>query len=119
MHQHLPILAVLISLAAQAETLTGVVTDIADGDTLTILDSSKRQIKIRLAGIDAPEKGQPFGNRSKDNLAKLVFNKTVMVEAEKRDRYGRTVGNDRHHEISRQSMEKSSPHICVDPLKGT
>lgn len=90
--------AALIAFATHAETLTGVVTDIADGDTLTILDSSKRQIKIRLAGIDAPEKGQAFGNRSKDNLVNLVFNKIVMVEAEKQDRYGRTVGKVFHSE---------------------
>ncbi|WP_412478507.1 thermonuclease family protein [Azonexus sp. IMCC34839] len=92
MHRLALLFATLISLSVHAETITGFVTDIADGDTLTILDSSKRQVKVRLAGIDAPEKGQPFGNRSKNNLADLVFNKTIMVEAEKQDRYGRTIG---------------------------
>lgn len=72
MYRFALLFSALISLSAHAETITGFVTDIADGDTLTILDSSKRQVKIRLAGIDAPEKGQPFGNRSKNNLADLV-----------------------------------------------
>lgn len=50
------------------------------------------QHKIRLTGIDAPEKKQPFGNRSKQNLSDMVFNKTVTVETDKRDRYGRELG---------------------------
>ena len=64
----------------------------ADGDTITVLDSDKVQHKIRLAGIDAPEKKQAFGNRSKEALSGMVFDKTVNVETEKRDRYGRQIG---------------------------
>lgn len=82
----------LLTFSVQAETLTGRVVGIADGDTLTVLDSANQQHKIRLAGIDAPEKGQPFGNRSKQNLSDLVFDKKVIVESNKQDRYGRTVG---------------------------
>ena len=52
----------------------------------------KVQHKIRLAGIDAPEKKQPFGNRSKESLSALTFDKTVNVETDKRDKYGRQVG---------------------------
>ena len=55
-------LAVLAAPLADAETLIGRVVGIADGDTITVLDSLNHQHKIRLAGIDAPEKGQPFGN---------------------------------------------------------
>jgi len=77
---------------AQAETLNGYVVAISDGDTLTLLDSKNQQYKIRLAGIDAPEKAQAFGERSKQHLAGLVFNKKVTVEWDKLDRYGRTVG---------------------------
>ena len=77
---------------AHAETLTGYVVGIADGDTVTVLDANRQQHKIRLAGIDAPEKAQPFGERSKQNLAALVFNKNVIVEGDKQDRYGRKVG---------------------------
>ena len=79
-------------VASLAHTLTGEVVGIADGDTLTLLDTTKTQHKIRLAGIDAPEKIQAFGERSKQNLAGLVFRKQVTVEWSKLDRYGRVIG---------------------------
>jgi endonuclease YncB( thermonuclease family) len=72
--------------------LKGEVVSIADGDTLTVLDTNKRQYKVRLAGIDAPEKKQPFGDRSRRNLASLLFRSQIAVEWTKRDRYGRLVG---------------------------
>lgn len=65
---------------------------IADGDTVTVLDASNTQVKIRLMGIDAPEKKQAFGNKSKETLSALVFNKQVTVEFSKKDKFGRTVG---------------------------
>lgn len=90
------VLVVVLLLGAvgqsHAATLVGDVVGIADGDTLTILDSAHVQWKIRLAGIDAPEKTQPFGARSKQNLAALVWRKHVSVEWQKLDRYGRTIG---------------------------
>lgn len=55
------IFILLLALPAWASALTGRVVAIADGDTLTILDSSNRQHKIRLAEIDTPEKAQPYG----------------------------------------------------------
>lgn len=82
----------LLAFSAFAETLDGYVIKIADGDTLTVLDAANQQHKIRLAGIDAPEKAQPFGDRSKTNLARLVFNKNVQIEWKKRDRYDRIIG---------------------------
>jgi len=84
----------LLALAcnANAETITGRVVGVADGDTITVLDARQVQHKIRLAGIDAPEKKQPFGNRSKESLSQLAFGKTVDVETSKRDRYGRQIG---------------------------
>jgi endonuclease YncB( thermonuclease family) len=87
-------LAVYISCTclAQAEILSGRVVKIADGDTLTVLDKSNRQHKIRLVGIDAPEHAQPFGTVSRRNLADLVFGKTVAVEWHKQDRYQRVLG---------------------------
>lgn len=60
---------VLVFGIAHAETLTGYVVAISDGDTVTVLDDRHQQHKIRLAGIDAPEKAQAFGERSKQNLA--------------------------------------------------
>lgn len=65
---------------------------VSDGDTITVLDANRMQHKIRLAGIDAPEKRQAFGNVSKQNLARLVLQKEVTVEYDKRDRHGRVVG---------------------------
>lgn len=86
-------LAVLLSIAtAQAGTLVGLVVGVTDGDTITLLDDQRTQHKIRLSGIDAPEKAQAFGQRSKEHLSSLVFGHRVMVETEKQDRYGRTVG---------------------------
>lgn len=85
-------LALLFTFAINAETITGQVVGVADGDTITVLDADKVQHKIRLAGIDAPEKKQAFGNRSKESLSDLVFDKTVNVETDKRDRYGREIG---------------------------
>jgi len=82
----------LTPFAATAETLAGKVVGVHDGDTLTLLDHSKRQIKIRLAEIDAPESRQPYGSRSKQELSGLAFGKSVAVQVQDIDRYGRTVG---------------------------
>ena len=57
-----------------------------------MLDSNKEHRRVRLAGIDAPEKRQPFGNASRKKLRDLVAGKEVLVEFEKYDRYGRIVG---------------------------
>lgn len=74
------------------EILRGVVVAVADGDTVTVLDETKTQHKIRVAGIDAPEKAQPFGQRSKENLSAIALKRHVEVIWSKKDRYGRTVG---------------------------
>lgn len=78
--------------SAYADTIYGRVVGVADGDTLTVLDGRKQQHKVRLDGIDAPEKAQPFGNRSKQSLSDLAYNRNVQVQTHKRDRYGRVVG---------------------------
>lgn len=84
--------ALLFTLTAYSEIIEGRVVGIADGDTITVLDDTNTQHKIRLAGIDAPEKKQAFGNSSKKSLSDLVFAKSVTVETDKRDKYGREVG---------------------------
>ncbi len=84
-------LFIICSLTVWAEVLEGRVVGIADGDTLTLLDGNRQQHRIRLAGIDAPEKGQPFGQRSKQHLAELVFGKDAKADCYKIDRYGRDV----------------------------
>ena len=79
-------------LTAIAESIIGKLVGVADGDTVTVLDSSNVQHKIRLTGIDAPEKAQPYGQVSKKSLSDLVFNKDVEISWEKRDRYQRILG---------------------------
>jgi endonuclease YncB( thermonuclease family) len=86
------LLFALCSVAVQADTLTGKVVKITDGDTLVILDASNTQHKIRLAGIDAPETKQPFGQKSKEALTALVAGQHVAVDWDKRDRYQRILG---------------------------
>jgi endonuclease YncB( thermonuclease family) len=81
----------LFASTACAETLTGRIVGISDGDTVTLLDANRRQHKIRLQGIDAPEKRQPFGNESRQHLAGLVFSRQVVADCGKTDRYGRAV----------------------------
>ena len=77
---------------AQAETLLGKVIHVQDGDSITVLDNTRTQHKIRLSGIDAPERRQAFGNVSKESLAEQVAGQSVAVEWDKIDRYGRKVG---------------------------
>jgi len=75
-----------------AGVINGMVVNVADGDTITVLDSNKVQHRVRIAGIDAPGKGQPFGNASGKRFGELVACKEVRVEFDKHDRYGRIVG---------------------------
>jgi len=70
----------------------GTVVGIADGDTLTILDANHDEQRVRLAGIDAPERGQPFGRSAKESLSDIALGKVADVEWATRDRYGRIVG---------------------------
>jgi micrococcal nuclease len=72
--------------------IVGLVIAIADGDTLTVLDNDFEQHKIRLAEIDAPEKRQPFGTRSRQSLGHLCHEKQAEVRVVDVDKYGRIVG---------------------------
>jgi endonuclease YncB( thermonuclease family) len=92
------------ALAADPRSFDAYVVGVADGDTITVLDASNTQHKIRLAGIDAPESKQPYGQASRNHLAELVANKNVAVEWIKRDKYGRIVGK----------VMVASPDACPD-----
>lgn len=81
-----------IPIQAYSDTLRGHIVGVTDGDTVTLLDATNTQHKIRVAGIDAPEKKQPFGQRSKESLSELAFDKDLTIEWSKKDRYGRIVG---------------------------
>ena len=85
-------LVLCLVLQAQAETLLGKVIHVQDGDSITVLDETHTQHKIRLSGIDAPERRQAFGNVAKESLAEQVAGQSVAVEWDKVDRYGRKVG---------------------------
>lgn len=74
-----------------AETITGSVVGVSDGDTLTLLTSTEREVRVRLSGIDAPEKRQIFGERAKRELSDLAFGRSVIAECPKIDRYGRSI----------------------------
>jgi len=75
---------------ADGWTLSGRVMALKDGDSFVLLDG-KTQHPIRIAGIDAPEHGQPYGNASKRNLSRLIFNRNVEARCYRRDRFGRNV----------------------------
>jgi micrococcal nuclease len=64
---------------------------ISDGDSLTVLTAAKKQVKVRLYGVDAPETGQDFGSRAKQAASDLAFGKDVTIRELDKDRYGRTV----------------------------
>jgi micrococcal nuclease len=93
---HRTLLAVLLSFillvcSVHAQTITGKVVGVADGDTITVLQD-RTQYKIRLYGIDCPESGQDFGNRAKQFVSGMVYGKQVQVIQKDMDRYGRVVG---------------------------
>ncbi len=82
----------LLAQAAAARDLHGRVVGISDGDTLTLLTGEQEQVRIRLAGIDAPERGQPYGSRARQALSDIAFGKPVRIAVLDTDRYGRVVG---------------------------
>ena len=85
------VLGSLHPLPCYSNVLNGRIVAIADGDTITLLDSSNKQHKIRIVGIDAPEKKQDFGQRSKANLSNVAFNQAVVADCRKIDRYKRNL----------------------------
>lgn len=86
------LIALLATISLQATTLTGRVVRVADGDTLTLLTTDNAQHKVRLHGIDAPEKKQAYGDASRKALAERVAGKQVRVEWTARDKYQRILG---------------------------
>ena len=77
---------------SSAADLTGRVVSIPDGDTITIQTSDRTRHRIRLDGIDAPERTQPYSQISRKNLAAMVEGQQVTVTSSKIDRFGRMVG---------------------------
>jgi endonuclease YncB( thermonuclease family) len=100
----LSLLCTLVGFSTYADVLSGHVVRVVDGDTITVLDEGRQQHKVRLAGIDAPETKQPYGQASRKHLGELVASKTVAVEWTKHDKYGRIVGK----------VMVASPDACPD-----
>lgn len=88
----LTLAAALFILPASAETLSGRIIHVADGDTVTLLTAQKTSVRVRVAGIDAPEKKQAWGARSRQAMMRCAYQKSARVETHKKDRYGRQVG---------------------------
>ena len=88
----LSLLLAVAGLPAAADTLTGRVVGLHDGDTLTLLVAGNQQVKVRLAGMDAPELKQPYGQQAKQALSALTFGQEVKVDGSGPDKYGRTLG---------------------------
>jgi len=82
----------LIPQALLAAVIHGRIVGVSDGDTVKVLDAAQRLHTVRLMGIDAPEKAQPYGQRSKQSLSEMVYQHNVSVESYKQDKYGRVVG---------------------------
>ena len=86
-------LVLFASTAINAGPLTpGLVVAISDGDTITLLTEDKQQLKIRLVGIDTPEKKQAYGSKAREHLASRIFKQEVEVNLRKKDQYGRHLG---------------------------
>lgn len=92
MHPALLVLASLLSFSAFAQqgeaAFRGEVIHITDGDNLTIV-AAKEWIRVRLAGVDAPERNQPYGTRASQSLSDLCFWQEVIVTPAGKDEYGR------------------------------
>ncbi len=89
-------LALTAVFPVQAADLTAKVVQVADGDTISVLDNRNRKYRIRFLGIDAPERGQAYGNYCRKNLADKISGRTVEINYQKLDQYGRITGTVRY-----------------------
>lgn len=103
---------------ANAVSFSGRVVGITDGDTITVLDEQNQQHTIRLAEIDAPERGQPWGDRARQELSGLVFGKSVSVQQTDTDRYGRVVARvfSEGRDVNRAMVEEGAAWAYRDYL---
>ena len=81
----------VVTFSATAD-INGRIVRVLDGDTVEVLETDNQLTRVRLAGSDAPEKSQPFGQRSRQALASMVAQRTVTVTGTDMDRYGRLLG---------------------------
>lgn len=90
--RRIPLIVCFLGLASYgwAADISGPVISILDGDTIEVLHNNHAE-RIRLNGIDCPEKGQAYGKRAKQAASELVFGKEVTLETHGLDKYGRTI----------------------------
>jgi len=86
------LLAMLCITASVHADISGRVVAVSDGDTIKVLAADRVEYQVRLLGIDAPERGQPFGNASRKHLASMIAGQEVLVESTRKDQYGRILG---------------------------
>jgi len=118
----LALLSLLATHTAFADTITGTVVKIYDGDTLAVEDAAKKRYKIRLAEIDAPNENQPFWVEASRSLAELCYRKSVTVEWSERQRrrylgYVNCAGKDANAEQLKRGMAWASPR-ATKPTSG-
>jgi len=82
----------LSSGVCSAEVFAGRIVGVIDGDTVDVLIDTETLIRVRLSGIDAPERKQAFGSVAKKALSELTFDRRVIIEAQKVDQWGRLIG---------------------------
>jgi micrococcal nuclease len=112
---------ILVAGSVHAQTITGKVVGVVDGDTITVLEGTTPH-KIRLYGIDCPESGQDFGQKAKQFVSDMVFGKQARVVQMDMDRYGRMVGmvyvgnTCVNEEIVRAGLAWVYNRYCKDPV---
>ena len=95
----------MFPLLLSAQILMGKAVGIADGDTFTLIVNGHEQVKIRIDGIDAPEKKQYFGNRAKEYLSGMIWGKELTVKVTKKDKWKRSIGKVSTPEIQDVGIE--------------
>ena len=84
-------LLLMLCISSFAQRFQVKVVGVSDGDTFTAINRDNLQLKIRVYGIDAPEKKQAFGNKSKEALSNLIFGKNIVIDVQSQDKYGRFI----------------------------
>ena len=92
MIRQLSAVILLVATFSASADISGRIVRVLDGDTVEVLETGNRLTRIRLAGIDAPEKNQPFGQRSRKELTSMVAQRPVTITESETDRYGRLLG---------------------------
>jgi endonuclease YncB( thermonuclease family) len=120
-HAAAPIQHASAGVPAKPQRITGRVVGITDGDTFTLLTPAQKEIRVRLAEIDAPEHGQPWGERAKQALSALIYSRTVKVVSSGLDRYGRLLGRVyvRGKDVNAELVRSGAAHAYREYLTDT